>query len=578
LNADTINDVSGIDTLQSSLTRSLATFAMIENLTLTGTAAINGTGNAFNNVITGNTSLNILTGGLGVDTLNGGTDAVVDTLNGGLGNDIYVMNNAVADTVIDAGGIDVVLSSVTRTLVGLDTPTLQIEHLTLSGSANINGTGNSLANNLTGNTGLNTLTGDLGNDILNGGTDALVDTLNGGLGNDAYVMNNVVADTVIDAGGIDTVLSTVTRSLAGLDTVSLQIENLTLTGAAAINGTGNALNNTITGNTSLNTLVGADGNDILNGGTDALVDTLDGGLGNDTYVMNNVTVDTIIDGGGIDTLSSSLTRSLLGLDTVSLQIEHLTLTGTAAINGTGNSLANTLTGNAGLNVLSGGDGGDTLNGGTDAIVDTLNGGLGNDIYVMNNATADTLIDAGGIDVVQSSVTRTLAGLDTPTLQIEYLTLTGAAAINGTGNSLANTITGNTAVNTLDGGANNDILTGNGGADILLGGLGADTFRFVALTDSNDVSGIDAITDFNRAALDVINVSLIDANAATVANDAFTTLLAAGTAFTTAGEYRLTTIAGGYRADFNTDTDATAELSITIQTSSVFAAGAGWFVL
>ncbi|MDD1419878.1 hypothetical protein MEO40_12190, partial [Dolichospermum sp. ST_sed1] len=62
----------GTDTIQSSVTFTIATLTNVENLTLTGTAAINGTGNAGNNVITGNSANNTLTGGVGKDTLTGG--------------------------------------------------------------------------------------------------------------------------------------------------------------------------------------------------------------------------------------------------------------------------------------------------------------------------------------------------------------------------------------------------------------------------------------------------------------------------------------------------------------------------
>jgi Ca2+-binding RTX toxin-like protein len=130
-------------------------------------------------------------------------------------------------------------------------------------------------------------------------------------------------------------------------------------------------------------------------------------------------------------------------------VENLTLTGTNAINGTGNALNNVLTGNSAANVLT--------------------GGAGNDTYVVGKG--DTTIEraGGGTDTVQSAVAWTLAG------QVENLTLTGTAAVNGTGNTLNNALTGNSGANTLNGGAGNDTLEGKGGADVLIGGTGNDAY-------------------------------------------------------------------------------------------------------
>jgi serralysin len=333
-----------------------------------------------------------------------------------------------------------------------------------------------LIENAIGGSGVDTLVGNDAANTLDGGADSVVDTLNGGLGNDTFVFGaNTIADTIVDAGGVDTVLSSLTRSIATLS----MVENLTLTGTAAANATGNALANVLTGNSGVN---------VLDGGVDAIVDTLDGGEGHDIYVMSNAVADTIIDVSGTDTVQSTVTRTIAGLDTATLQIENLTLTGAAAANATGNSLNNAVTGNIGLNTLVGFAGNDTLDGGTDALVDTLDGGLGDDIFIMNNVVADTILDSSGVDRVESTVTRTLAGMDTVSLQIENLLLTGAAAINGTGNSLNNIITGNSAANTLDGGAGNDLLDGGLGVDSLLGGAGNDTIIFDALDSAANING------------------------------------------------------------------------------------------
>jgi Ca2+-binding RTX toxin-like protein len=319
--------------------------------------------------------------------------------------------------------------------------------------------------------GGDTLYGGGGNDTLNGGLGA--DTLFGGAGNDTYVVNTVndaVSEATAlfggtDEGGIDTVLSATSFSLDSGEGVRF-VERLTLTGAGNINATGNALANRLTGNTGNNRLDGGLGND-----------TMLGGAGNDTYVVNaagdrvfeTTAVSSTVDAGGTDTVQSAVSFNLGSTAGLSF-VERLTLTGSANINGTGNGGDNRLTGNSGNNVLNGAGG-----------ADTMLGGAGNDTYVTNGGDTITESTGQGIDIVRSSVSHTLG------LNLELLTLTGSAAINGTGNTLANTIVGNTGANTLNGGAGLDTLTGGGGAD---------SFVFnTALGAAN----IDRITDFNAAA-------------------------------------------------------------------------------
>ncbi|MDD1469729.1 hypothetical protein MEO43_31900, partial [Dolichospermum sp. ST_sed5] len=242
----------------------------LENLTLQGTTAINGTGNNLNNIITGNTGNNVLNGGSGADTMIGGT-----------GNDSYYVDNA-ADSITENlnEGTDVVFSSITYTL------TTNLENLTLQGTTAINGTGNDLNNIITGNTVANVLTGGLGNDTLTGGLGN--DTLIGGAGNDSYYVDNT-ADIITENlnEGTDIVYSSVTYTL------TTNVENLTLQGTTAIKGTGNDLNNSITGNTADNVLTGGLGNDTLIGNAGS--DTLIGGFGNDTLHLglNDNAVDNV---------------------------------------------------------------------------------------------------------------------------------------------------------------------------------------------------------------------------------------------------------------------------------------------
>ncbi|MFK7143583.1 calcium-binding protein, partial [Acinetobacter baumannii] len=300
----------------------------------------------------------------------------------------------------------------------------------------------------------------------------------GGLGNDVYVVDSTT-DTITENTneGIDTVRSSVTYTLGN------NLENLTLTGTTAINATGNALNNTLIGNSAVNTLTGGAGDDYLDGG--AGNDKLLGGLGNDVYVVDSTT-DTITENTneGIDTVRSSVTYTLGN------NLENLTLTGTTAINATGNALNNTLIGNSAVNTLTGGAGDDYLDGG--AGNDKLLGGLGNDVYVVDSTT-DTITENTneGIDTVRSSVTYTLGN------NLENLTLTGTTAINATGNALNNTLIGNNEVNILNGGAGNDILDGQGGNDQFTGGTGSDTliYQLLIASEATGGNGTDSWSDF-----------------------------------------------------------------------------------
>ncbi|MBH0182953.1 MAG: hypothetical protein HP490_15085, partial [Nitrospira sp.] len=347
---DTITELAGQGTDQVQANRTVdlnaVPFTEIEHVVLTGTAAINATGDSGNNSLTGNSGANILDGGLGDDTLVGLG-----------GNDIYVVNS-LGDTVSEtlagmAGGIDTVESAVSF-LLGAN-----IEHLTLTGSGAINGIGNGLSNRLIGNSGANILTG--------------------GDGNDSYVVG--AGDTVNEAAdeGLDTVESSVDFTLGA------NIEHLTLIGTSSINGTGNALNNVLTGNSGSNLLTG--------------------GLGNDTYVVqdNSDVVDEALN-AGTDTVVSSFSY-ILGA-----HLENLTLTGTSGINGTGNEFNNTITGNGGANVLDGGSGNDTLNGALGNDTYRFGAGDGQDQVSDTGGTADRVLFDSALDSTDLVISREVADL------------------------------------------------------------------------------------------------------------------------------------------------------------------------
>lgn len=204
-----------------------------------------------------------------------------------------------------------------------------------------------------------------------------------------------------------------------------------------------------------------------------------------TIVGEGIVGDVVTENAleGTDTVQSGITY-LLGAN-----VENLTLTSVAAVNGTGNTLNNVLQGNNANNTLDGGQGDDTLHGygGTDTLV----GGLGNDAFGIYDSV-DVIIENlnEGID----SVWLWTAGAFTLAANVENLTLGAATATNGTGNALNNSLTGNASINVLDGQAGADILIGGAGSDTLIGGAGADRFDYNAITEGNDT-----ITDFTRGA-------------------------------------------------------------------------------
>jgi Ca2+-binding RTX toxin-like protein len=218
--------------------------------------------------------------------------------------------------------------------------------------------------------------------------------------------------------------------------------------------------NTLTGTALVDLILGLGGDDVLSGVAGA--DIMIGGAGNDTYAVDSVG-DVVVENPneGTDTVRSSISYTL------GASVESLMLVGAAAINGTGNTLNNVIVGNAASNTLSGGGGDDTIQGGGGA--DTYIGGTGNDVLVVANAgiTIVELADEG-TDTVLASVTTTLGA------NVENLVLTGTAAVNGTGNGLANIINGNNARNMIQGNGGDDSINAGGGEDVINGGAGDDT--------------------------------------------------------------------------------------------------------
>ena len=297
--SDTVNETvagsSGVDTVMAAISYTLTT--NVENLTLTGNN-INGTGNTLANVVIGSSGNNILDGG----------SAGADTLVGGLGNDTYIISHS-GMTVTEAlnDGTDTV--STTLTSYTLEE---NVENLTYTGAIAFTGNGNLLDNVIVGGSGVDKLFGNDGNDTLNGGS-AGADVLTGGLGNDTYIVSHT-GITVTEAynQGTDAVSTTLASYALGSN-----LENLIYTGTGAFNGTGNLLDNIVTGGTGNDTLNGGDGSDTLIGGTGR--DNLTGGAGSDTFVFKSAAEA----GNGTGTSSTNadlITDFQVGIDKIDLSL------------------------------------------------------------------------------------------------------------------------------------------------------------------------------------------------------------------------------------------------------------------
>ncbi|WP_162270304.1 S8 family serine peptidase [Bordetella ansorpii] len=368
----------------------------------------NLTGSAYNDVLTGNAGANVLDGGAGADRMTGGA-----------GDDTYYVDSA-GDIVVELAGqgTDFVLTTLASYTLGAN-----VENLRLLAAGPANGYGNALNNVFYAGQGANVLDGAGG-----------VDTVSY-----QYVTSKVVVDLsktgpqATKSGGQDTLIS---------------IEN-------------------VTGSNSADTLTGTDGDNIIDGG--GSWDTMSGGLGNDTYYVDNIS-DKIIEnaGGGIDTVITTVGYSLTFL----YQVENITAIGLAAINISGNGMANRMVGNAAANVIDG-------EGGADIMI----GGDGNDTYVVDDA-GDIIIELAdeGTDTV-----NTTASSYTLSDNIENIRIvaTGAAAV--TGNALANLIFAGSGDNVMDGGGGTDTvnyLSATAGITLNLslttaqatGGSGTDTVR------------------------------------------------------------------------------------------------------
>ncbi|MBW8883120.1 MAG: hypothetical protein JF615_17390, partial [Asticcacaulis sp.] len=312
----------GTDTVFSSVNFNIGN-QNIETVILTGIADINATGGNLANSLTGNAGSNTLTGNGGNDVLDGGAGA--DIMAGNQGDDTFYVDNA-GDQAVEANGqgADTVFSSVSFSLGGQ-----YVETLSLTGAADIDATGNGLANTLNGNAGNNTLDGGLG-----------ADTMSGGDGDDTYYVDSINDQTVEAYGaGNDTVVTTVSIAMGD------NIETGILVGSSDITLLGNAAENTLIGNAGNNALDGAGGPDIMRGGA-----------GDDSYYIHDL--DTVQEdfGGGHDQIIVIGSFSLMD----ALNVEDLWVLGFNGSVATGNDLDNTIRATGADDTIIGHGGNDRL--------------------------------------------------------------------------------------------------------------------------------------------------------------------------------------------------------------------------
>jgi Ca2+-binding RTX toxin-like protein len=273
----------GNDVVHTTISWTLSTNT--ETLILDGAGDINGTGNSAANIMTGNGGANQLDGGDGDDLIKAG--AGNDTVLGGIGAD-QILGQDGADNLdggadndrLDGGNGDDILAGGS----GADI---------LDGGIGVDGLDGGIGNDqLNGGDGNDSLNGGTGNDVLTGGLGA--DAMTGGTGDDTYYVDDAGDTTVeVSSEGSDIVHAAINWTLAA------NVEILIQDGAGNIDGTGNAIANTLNGNGGSNILDGGagddvikagNGNDILIGGTGA--DILVGGGGADTFVVTAASIHT----------------------------------------------------------------------------------------------------------------------------------------------------------------------------------------------------------------------------------------------------------------------------------------------
>jgi Ca2+-binding RTX toxin-like protein len=456
----------GYDKVQASVASYTLT-ANVEQLEYTGSAVFSGTGNALDNVIIGGNYGAKLDGGVGNDTLFGGNGA--DTLQGGLGDDVLEASGG--KDVIDGGdGSDLLRGLGNLADYSFKHPTLtDVElydkngKLLMTVHTNVEwldfADGTRALSELLVNVaspGGDLMIGGAGQDTLDGFAGA--DTMRGGDGNDLYMIDNV-GDQIEEEPGAGFDTAQVNLTAAVTFKLADQVENAVVTSGAAINLTGNDIDNWLTGNAVANTLAGGAGNDTLDGGAGS--DKLLGGIGDDLYLLNDADVVTELADEGYDIVKTTLASYAL-----TANVEELIYTGSGTFSGTGNAQANVITGGSGNDSLLGGAGDDTLSGMHGK--DTLDGGAGQDTVMLDWVSRDQ------VKVERTTATDTVLtdhdGNSVTLRNVELVVFSnGTASIDelqyNIGSPGADHLVGTDGIDLLNGGAGADTLEGFGGDDV-----------------------------------------------------------------------------------------------------------------
>jgi Ca2+-binding RTX toxin-like protein len=532
---------AGADTVLSSVSFELPDD--VENLTLTGTAAIDGVGNDGNNVIIGNGGPNMLTSGAGTDTLNGGAgnDVLVlednltaaDKLDGGIGFDTLRLDGDYSAGIVFGATTLVAVEQIALTdgndyklTLGdaTNASSLLVDGSLLTGGSALIVDGS--AETVSGLTALggasdDTLIGGKGADSFSGGKGA--DTITGGAGIDSasYAESASAVTVDLNSAGAQSGGDAAGDLLSGIENLIGSAGNDVFTGSADGNRiTGGAGNDKITSGAGDDIVLGEDGDDTLIFGANLTIkDVIDGGDGEDTLSIAGdhsagftfdatkiKNLESVLLGAGFDyklTLTDGTNNVGLSVDGSALGAgDTLILNGAAEtfapLVASGGAANDTITGGAGNDTLASGAGVDVLtaNKGDDTFVlkgdltaaDKIDGGLGNDKLLLDgDYSAGVTFGATTALNIESIV---VADGNDYSLTLNNATNSKSLVVDGRALTTGNTLTldgaaETTGVLTAFGGAGDDALTGGKGNDTFVGGAGGDTI--------NGGLGIDIVT-------------------------------------------------------------------------------------